>query len=632
MNQVSCNRILEAIKQDDLALFSALTDKSKNLLFGRFPLLSLCYLYNAKHIIKKFEPELLKVTNYNLVQENVEIYQAFKKFAGKALRLYIKPNTLVTPIEMAAILNSDAKVKQIYKNVKLSDESVKNLTKIYEYKNQAFSVDYNNLKLGFKPLSDKAKKNYKWGMLISFVLSVLFGGTIVLTSVFVGLATLSSPFKIYSQEQLSKALSTNGHYVLAQDVELTNFNVNASFNGVLDGAGHTLNVKGCNYNELISVNNGEIKNLSLKYDNIVKSLTTSFSFFVSINNGTISNVNLNSLNVNFNTTTQIENVLNISGVATDNNGLIENCKVNLSGVVNANGGGETFVGGVVANNNKTILGCEMVSGNIETVEADVAAICANNNIGAVINKCKNNASLKQTSSHNEWNPTVAGVVLTNWGKVANSRNSAALQVVSNNQFDNAMGSAILGGIVGYNYGEINHCKNTGNLKVETKNIDVYCGGVFANATYWNNENGVTVTTSEVFNCGSECEIDVTTEHEKAITFVGGVGGYLFGEIKNSFSGSTFKTVFDKDKNYVGTLLGATYYDYMLDHFYFKSENSNVVMHEDVMYHIGAGVTDFRVGINMVERRVTLFGIEMLDGSIITLSSINDLKELEEYYE
>ena len=95
MNQVSCNRILEAIKQDDLALFSVLTDKSKNLLFGRFPLLSLCYLYNAKHIIKKFETELLKVTNYNLVQENVEIYQAFKKVAGKALRLYIKPNTIV---------------------------------------------------------------------------------------------------------------------------------------------------------------------------------------------------------------------------------------------------------------------------------------------------------------------------------------------------------------------------------------------------------------------------------------------------------------------------------------------------------------------------------------------------------
>ena len=185
MNQVSCNRILEAIKQDDLALFSALTDKSKNLLFGRFPLLSLCYLYNAKRIVAKFEPELLKVSNYNLVQENVEIYKKFKAVAGKSLRLYTKANSVVSPLEMAAMLNNDSKVKHIFNSVSLTNEIVENLTKIYEYKKQSVSVNYNKLKLGLKPLSRKSKRNYKLGVLLSFVFAILFGGVVILSSVFV---------------------------------------------------------------------------------------------------------------------------------------------------------------------------------------------------------------------------------------------------------------------------------------------------------------------------------------------------------------------------------------------------------------------------------------------------------------
>lgn len=47
--------IIEIIKRDDLIAFLSLS-KNENLLnlsFGRFPILSLCYLYNAKKIVKK---------------------------------------------------------------------------------------------------------------------------------------------------------------------------------------------------------------------------------------------------------------------------------------------------------------------------------------------------------------------------------------------------------------------------------------------------------------------------------------------------------------------------------------------------------------------------------------------------
>jgi hypothetical protein len=250
----------------------------------------------------------------------------------------------------------------------------------------------------------------------------------------------------------------------------------------------------------------------------------------------------------------------------------------------------------------------MVAGNIETVEADVAGICANNASGAIIEDCKNSATLKQTSSHNEWNPTVAGIVLENFGAVVNSRNVANLQVVSNNQFDNAAGSANLGGVAGYNYGEINKCKNTGNLNVKTKNIIAYCGGIVADSEHVINKFGQIVSIAKVLNCGVECEIDVETEHDKALIFSGGIAGFLMGEMDKCFSIVDFKTKYDKDKCYVGIALGATYYEYWDDYFWIDGKSNYVLMFEGVPYQIGASLTS---------GEISAIGIELLDGRIIT---------------
>ena len=47
MNEEKQKQIFEAIKNDDLNLFKSLvlSNSDLNLCFGRFPLLSLCYLY-----------------------------------------------------------------------------------------------------------------------------------------------------------------------------------------------------------------------------------------------------------------------------------------------------------------------------------------------------------------------------------------------------------------------------------------------------------------------------------------------------------------------------------------------------------------------------------------------------------
>ena len=114
MDQAKINDILDAIKIDSLVLFADLIKNNENLSIGRFPILSLCYLYNAKKITKKYENTLLKAKEYKKTAEPQEIYLKFKDLAGRSLRLYLDKESIIPPIEMLAILHNDKKVKKLY--------------------------------------------------------------------------------------------------------------------------------------------------------------------------------------------------------------------------------------------------------------------------------------------------------------------------------------------------------------------------------------------------------------------------------------------------------------------------------------------------------------------------------------
>ena len=55
MSQEIYTNLINAIKSDNLAVFSKLIKTNKNLSLGRFPVLSICYMYSAKQIINHFE-------------------------------------------------------------------------------------------------------------------------------------------------------------------------------------------------------------------------------------------------------------------------------------------------------------------------------------------------------------------------------------------------------------------------------------------------------------------------------------------------------------------------------------------------------------------------------------------------
>ena len=74
---VTVQDLFLAIRKDDREKFDVIITRYQctDLCFGRFPVLSLCYLFGAKKIIKQYESHLLEVKSYKKVDENILIYQ-----------------------------------------------------------------------------------------------------------------------------------------------------------------------------------------------------------------------------------------------------------------------------------------------------------------------------------------------------------------------------------------------------------------------------------------------------------------------------------------------------------------------------------------------------------------------------
>ena len=100
---------MEAIKSDDVKRYAALADgRVGSLRMGRFPVLSLFYLYDAKKLTSLYEDEYVGNNGWEELPEFPELSAKFQKVAGKALRLY--QNEVVSPMEMALLVGKTGKV------------------------------------------------------------------------------------------------------------------------------------------------------------------------------------------------------------------------------------------------------------------------------------------------------------------------------------------------------------------------------------------------------------------------------------------------------------------------------------------------------------------------------------------
>ena len=617
MNQVEYDNLFESIKLDNLILFSSYIEGKENLCFGRFPILSLCYLFGAKKIAKEYTSKLSKIKNYKVVDENLEIFKAFRKVAGKVLRLYQNDDSMVSPVEILAILHEDAKLKKLYSSFNKNEIIKKNLKTIYTIYGQKVDVGDFSIEISKAPMSNYQKNLRKKSLILSSLFIVLLTTSYLIFGLFAGLGTNWNAFKVYNEKQLIMALNSGGNYVLTRDIAIDSIGSILTFDGEIDGDNHKIYVNNLPHRALINKNEGVIKNLNIIYTEMSAETSNSLSLFVNENNGSIDNVNIVVESMKLDCKKSESNDIYISSIATTNNGVIKDSNIKISGEFSATQNGECYFGGVVGKNNGIIDNCEIERGSeLKTNEIDIGGIACFNEKGATIFKSNNFATISQKSAIEGWSPNVAGVVLTNYGLVEKSNNYANLDIVSS-YLEESQATVFLGGIVAMNYGVLKECVNKGNLKVQSEKLIVYCGGISAYSSYYTTEHETIM--AEIDNCGTESEINITTQDENAFVFAGGISGYLYGNVNNSYSLSSFVNGNNEDKYFIGSFIGSSYIQYQLfgNVICISASNNFVLDVDNVLYQIGSLINN---------GRIVSAGFDSTNGEIAFVDSLAEIIE------
>lgn len=516
------DRLLQAVKKDDVKEFDALTENARRVSYrlGRFPLLSLLYLYRARKILAVYEEGLLQNASFDVLREPLEISKKFSAKAGKCLRLYL--DEVVSPLEMLLILDSTKRLKKVFPYAKTSSAVKARLKSIYSIKyslNVKFEGD--SIIIDRRPLSRREMKNIL-AICLGAVLAIMIVVGVPVTTVSLmpkpvegevtkyqqidfGAAkqyTLKKDIvlpKDFSVEKVNCRIIGGGHkLILSEGVSL------GSFSGELSG----VTVESLGYAVFDSVSEGAL------IDNVTVNVNADITFdengaFVTMqNNGIIQNVTVNvrgKINAVTPPSYDEKNPVSLifGGIAYSNSfkfnelsknfyGGIQNCTVNfsqfeLAGELHAN----ASFGGVVGINDGLLSGCT-VMGEIAADTFDVAGICAVNNCLLVENV--NESDISQTSKTAGWNPIVCGIALSNnynsavasavknSDSIQNCENRGSLSSISDcGAFEAEKGrtpAAQAAGIAYESYGNIYNCANIGAIEVKAEEgFDVSAGGI-----------------------------------------------------------------------------------------------------------------------------------------------------------
>lgn len=544
--------LFEYVKTDNLASFCALikTDADLQISFGRFPLLTVCYLYNSKKIIKKFFKKLAKIQNFETMPEPFEIYLKFKSVAKKSLRLYAGQQNLVMPIEMLAMQNNDALVKKYYKIMQKTPKTNGFLRKIYEFNEQNIKIENDKIKISHKKISKKTKIWLVASHSALFTLGAIIACVLILISNAYGLGTYHSPKKIADVQSFANLAGRNCYATLLDDIEIDDDCLLKNFNGTIWGNNKTITIN--SYNDfLIDTLNGKIQDVNIVFNcEIDKTATSDLGLFVKTNNGEISNVNII---VNSDIKITLTGISSgFSGLAINNNKYIHDCSIKFVAELNSESTNDNFASLIAINNNGIISACEISEGSsIKATNIDAAGVACQNYASAEISTCKNNANILQDTSFDTWSPNVAGIAMTNMGTITNCINNGNLTVNSSSTTKSNNG-IFVGGICSQNFSLVNHCKNTGNIISESEMTAIYAGGITAYTYQKSNSN------PEISNCASTGNFNLTKNNNDTFIYCGGISGYMIGTISNCYSTATFEQGYDEETNkMIALMIGAS---------------------------------------------------------------------------
>lgn len=555
MKKMDQKNLFFAIKADDEACFCNLVKGNENVAFGRFPILSICYLYHSKKILKKFEKELSKINSFVRVDEPFVLLKDFHLLAKKVLRLYQDENCFVLPIEMLAVLHCDGKVQKTFQKAK-DKSSQENLQKIYQIFGQKVQIKNGKIKIFPSSLTTYQKRFFVPFQIASICFAVLFCVVTALCVAGFGAGTKTNPIKIFGAEQLQKIGSAGAQtFALQNDISVDDEFCVANFKGTIDGGGHTLSINFDCQKPLIENLLGTVKNLKINFGNQTINVDKTTGLLSANNMGTIESVYCTSILL---LTQTSEEAQSFGIVAGKNQGEIKNSKVFFYATIQNGGENDAYFAGFAGENFGVIENCEtMQNSQANSQTADLAGIAGQNFAGAKIKDCKNFASFTQTTDKSGWSPNVAGIADGNVGTIENCFNHGNITATSASL--NTSTSVFAGGICAVNNSSILHSQNFADIFASSKKAQVFVGGICG---YSQNSESDQSKLSIVENCGASGHITVQKSSQDAPVFCGGIAGFFIGKLQNCFSVATFGTAFDEQENFfVGLAVGSVFYIY-----------------------------------------------------------------------
>ena len=473
-------QLLDAIQKDDLTSFTFLMQNQSdmNLCIGRFPILSLLYLYSSFKILSKFEDRLTPIHNYRVESEPVSIYKDFRKVAGKSLRLF-SGDEIVYPVLMLAVLNEQTilkcKYRFLYKNANIC-AIIENIYKLNHNLNIESDIEY--IKIPDKKMT---MGHYIMGGVIGFIFSVIF----VLCALLIpyvsnrnGIGTQLKPIKIASGAEFELALKKGSrHYILQSDITIDGFSEAVElFSGSLDGAGYALSITGEISSAFMQNLLGSIKNLKIKLANNEIKITQNTAIIAQKNSGKIENCEILG---NFTQEYNAEDEVFVGLFVSENLGEISSCKLGVSGSMINNKESNAYFGLIAGTNNENgkILNCVVERGIVIADTVDLAGIVGQNK--GLIKSSINKANIAQTSSK-QWHPNVAGIAVSNYGTIEFCENSGDLSSKSEVEMANDnLYYVFVGGLSCENFGNIISCVNKGKVEGIGDVSHVVAGGISA---------------------------------------------------------------------------------------------------------------------------------------------------------
>lgn len=545
--------MFQAIKNDDINTFNALMEKAQCGAYrlGRFPVLSLMYLYNSRKLLSLYEEKFLKIASYEEFREPVEISKKFAPKAGKCLRLYL--NETVSPLEMLLILDKTRRLKRVYPQTRPSAAVKERLKTIYSIK-YSLSVRFegDNIIIDKRPLSYREKKNIATVCLCSVLaVAVAVGVPVTVNAVIPkpvdGEAAKLSDIDFYSDKEYTLI----SDIVLPENYSVKNVNCKIVGKGkkMILGKGASLGELGGKISDLIIESSGSVIFTSVSENAVIENVTVNVSAEVSATTGTalVAETNygtIDGVTVNVSgkisalaTSAEASSELTFGGIVQHNDykyggryiGLIKNCTVNYSefslvGEASAN----AACGGVAGINSGYLQNCT-VNGKITADTFDIAGVCSVNN--SLLAGNVNNAELSQTTEDTGWNPIACGIVLTNRSAVENCENRGKISSVSNcAQFEVQEGNEYISSAAGIAYlnrgtttaAYIKNCANLGSVESGAKNRSAYAAGVCLSSS------------GAIESCKNSGAVEVKAENGNGV-YAGGIATISYADISKSVS-------------------------------------------------------------------------------------------------